>query len=103
MHTPGRESRNLAHIFSCISVFIAPGEYVWWQLCLVDGGGQLAEVCTREVLKDILHIAVSNERQDPVQEFQGIGAACTAQVAHPESSGEFQDLLDARLQRIPYG
>ena len=34
------------------------------QPCFVDGGGQLAEVCTREVLKDILHIAVSNQRQD---------------------------------------
>ena len=72
-----------------------------WQLCFVNGAGKLAEVCTGEVLKDILHITLPNQRQDPTQQLEGIGAAGAAQVTHPESSGELQYLLDTLLQCIP--
>ena len=52
---------NLSSL-SQLSYSFAPGEDVGWQLCFVDGGGQFAEVRTREVLEDVLHVAIPDQQ-----------------------------------------
>ena len=82
----GTFERNLYQLISTPGIK-SPGQDILGELGRADGGGQFIEVCARQVLEDVLDVPLPltvDQRQDPPQQPEGIGAAGAPQVAYPE-------------------